>query len=336
MHTATPTSEPSLYVSLSLTSHVLRRYNATLRACSGVAYFVERASALCCGNQYPASLHTISAGLVKLSAVQRVCPLYRGMAGVRLPDVFLSADAFGARGGVEFGFLSATADREVAYAYAASCAAGVLYELSPGLIDRGADLSWLSQYPREKEVCFPPLTGLSPGAAARVDGSVLVVELLPSIHAAWKGGTATEPQRRGGRLANPSARLGGSSMGQRQSRAPSSRKVTPSPAPAHRKAPTTPTTNGGGRPAQADRPDSTSAGNPRGTRTRTQVDDHLGDAIERRRRELAEAVAAKRKAERARLHAHALGQEVEEHNVSPPGPCSDAHAAPTGRGLSLN
>ena len=37
---------------------------------------------------------------------------------------------------------------------------GLIFEIQMGMVDRGADLSWLSQYPHEKEICFPPLTGL--------------------------------------------------------------------------------------------------------------------------------------------------------------------------------
>ena len=33
-------------------------------------------------------------------------------------------------------------------------------EIKMGMIDRGADLSVFSQYPHEKEICFPPLTGI--------------------------------------------------------------------------------------------------------------------------------------------------------------------------------
>jgi hypothetical protein len=32
--------------------------------------------------------------------------------------------------------------------------------LQMGMVDRGADLSWLSQYPHEREVLLPPLTGI--------------------------------------------------------------------------------------------------------------------------------------------------------------------------------
>ena len=49
-----------------------------------------------------------------------------------------------------------------------------------GFADKGAELSWLSQYPHEKEFCFPPLTGLSV-RRSRVEGAALVLELLPRV-----------------------------------------------------------------------------------------------------------------------------------------------------------
>ena len=45
-------------------------------------------------------------------------------------------------------------------AYASGGGAGVVFEIQQGMIDRGADLSFLSQYPHEKEILFAPLTGL--------------------------------------------------------------------------------------------------------------------------------------------------------------------------------
>ena len=43
-----------------------------------------------------------------------------------------------------------------------------------GMVDRGADLTWLSQYPFEKEVLFPPLTGLE-CTETEIDGSTLLI-----------------------------------------------------------------------------------------------------------------------------------------------------------------
>jgi hypothetical protein len=49
--------------------------------------------------------------------------------------------------------MSTTADRSVAAHYASSGNAATILELEQGMVDRGAELSWLSQYPYEREVC---------------------------------------------------------------------------------------------------------------------------------------------------------------------------------------
>ena len=105
--------------------------------------------------------------------------------------------------------MSTTLDKQVALDYAASQGgAGIVFELAMGMVDRGADLSWLSQaprlspsncvetassslpnlhtshhprvhalqYPHEREILFPPLTGIEV-RSTRVDGAVLVVEM---------------------------------------------------------------------------------------------------------------------------------------------------------------
>ena len=46
-------------------------------------------------------------------------------------------------------------DKAPAQKYAKS---NMLFEAQMGLVDRGADISWLSQYPEESEVLYPPLT----------------------------------------------------------------------------------------------------------------------------------------------------------------------------------
>ena len=79
--------------------------------------------------------------------------------GATLPEAFFKPDALGFRGGVEYGFSSTTTDRAQAVHYAEGKASTVL-ELVMGMIDRGADISWLSQYPHEKETLLPPLMGL--------------------------------------------------------------------------------------------------------------------------------------------------------------------------------
>ena len=55
-------------------------------------------------------------------------------------------------------------EREVAkhYASGANGKAATVFEIQMGMVDRGADISFFSQYPHEKEICFAPLTGCSP------------------------------------------------------------------------------------------------------------------------------------------------------------------------------
>ena len=50
-----------------------------------------------------------------------------------------------------------------------------------GMIDRGADISWLSQYPHEREVLFPPLTGFE-AISSNVEADTLVVGARLSLN----------------------------------------------------------------------------------------------------------------------------------------------------------
>ena len=88
----------------------------------------------------------------------------------------------GVRGGVEYGFSSTTTDRKQAVHYAQGKASTIL-ELQMGMVDRGADISWLSQYPHEKETLLPPLMGLQVNGTS-VDGGTLVVACRISINMA--------------------------------------------------------------------------------------------------------------------------------------------------------
>mmetsp|Transcript_51515 Transcript_51515/g.102527 ORF Transcript_51515/g.102527 Transcript_51515/m.102527 type:complete len:105 (-) Transcript_51515:162-476(-) len=76
--------------------------------------------------------------------------------------------------------MSASANREVALEYAARSAAGIIFQIHQPMADRGADLSWLSQYPHEQEVTFPAITSLEV-RDQRIEGSIVVVELIPRL-----------------------------------------------------------------------------------------------------------------------------------------------------------
>ncbi|EOD35777.1 hypothetical protein EMIHUDRAFT_467364 [Emiliania huxleyi CCMP1516] len=133
-------------------------------------------------NKYTTTIHAINSIIVKLSPLTKITPLYRGWAGATLPEAFFKPDALGFRGGVEYGFSSTTTDRAQAVHYAEGKASTVL-ELGMGMIDRGADIAWLSQYPHERETLLPPLMGLQVRSTG-VEGSTIVIQSSFSINMA--------------------------------------------------------------------------------------------------------------------------------------------------------
>ena len=137
------------------------KYNTVLRAGSNVPWIVKQNQSLNLGNTYTTSLHVINSSIVKLGKITKACKVYRGISKGTLPDDFWRRNALNVRGGVEFGFMSTTRDLQTARFYALSQSkVGMIFEIEQGMVDRGADLSWLSQYPHEKEILFGPLTGL--------------------------------------------------------------------------------------------------------------------------------------------------------------------------------
>ena len=122
----------------------------------------------------------INSCVVKLSRLTPPMTVYRGFSNASLPHRWWKADEGGIRGGIEFGFLSTTTDRAQALHYASGHAPTVL-ELETGMVDRGASLRWLSWYPHEQEILFPPLTGLEP-TGSHVDSRTLVVHTRVSIN----------------------------------------------------------------------------------------------------------------------------------------------------------
>ena len=132
------------------------KYNACLRGIieSAPEPFKHEFKKLCQGNLYTTTLHCINSAIVKLSKLTPVAKVYRGISGGVLPEEMWRVNKYNVRGGVETAFMSGTLDRRVAASYASNSdnGVGMVYEYHLGMIDRGADLSWLSQYPHEREV----------------------------------------------------------------------------------------------------------------------------------------------------------------------------------------
>ncbi|KAL1523174.1 hypothetical protein AB1Y20_018129 [Prymnesium parvum] len=166
------------------TGPLFHKYNLVLRGGKGAAPLLRRElEGTCRGNQYVTTLHVLNSCIVKLSKLTVVSKVYRGLANGVLPEPFWRADAYGVRGGVELAFMSTTTDRRVAEMYASEGAAGLVLELQQGMCNRGAELSFLSQYPHEKEVLFAPLTGVEL-RRTRVDGARIVAEMEVSVNLA--------------------------------------------------------------------------------------------------------------------------------------------------------
>ena len=79
---------------------------------------------------------------------------WRGMKDLGLTAEFVS------KGGTEFAFLSTSASKEVAANFAVSQLPLIFKFETKDFTSRGADVSFLSVYPAEKEALYPPLTYL--------------------------------------------------------------------------------------------------------------------------------------------------------------------------------
>ena len=92
-----------------------------------------------------------------------------------------ATEDFAKTGGCELAPMSTTTDLTVALKYSASGSPFVLKIRSAGFQDRGADIAWLSAFPGEKEILFPPLAFLKPtGRAEAVEGYTFV-EVAPTV-----------------------------------------------------------------------------------------------------------------------------------------------------------
>jgi hypothetical protein len=155
------------------------QYNAVLRN------YPREICLLLNGNKYETTIFCITSGIVKLSRISQIPPnrrLFRGLGGMILPEQFLK-EKEGFRGGVEWGLMSTTMDKDVATQYSGvDKQRGSVFEIIPGRIDIGAELSWLSQYPGEAEYLFPPLSCLEVVDEPQVKGQVVVFPLRVNIN----------------------------------------------------------------------------------------------------------------------------------------------------------
>ena len=147
------------------------KYNAVLRGLQ-LAFARPDFEGLCRGNHYTTTLHAINSVIVKLSKLTIATKVYRGVSGGRLPASFRTPNKFNVRGGIDSAFMSTTINREVAKTYAASRGGpGIVFSIQQGMVDRGAEIGWLSQYPHEKEVRAPRHSAADPSPIAHSPNS---------------------------------------------------------------------------------------------------------------------------------------------------------------------
>jgi hypothetical protein len=109
----------------------------------------------------PVTTHYATSGIKKLrgplsESNHEVINLWRGMKNKNVAANFML------EGGTEFGFMSTTTDLEVAVRYSISqnC---LLFKIAVrDFMSMGAELKWISAFPGEAEVLYPPLTFLKP------------------------------------------------------------------------------------------------------------------------------------------------------------------------------
>jgi hypothetical protein len=115
---------------------------------------------------YAATVLELNNGLRKLARVNTECStVYRGIRG-ELPKVFWLRDEFGYITATDFAYMSTSLKRDVCTQFMDTNGENLLWEIQCTGEDAegyhsGADVSMLSQWPKEKEVLFPPLTMLT-------------------------------------------------------------------------------------------------------------------------------------------------------------------------------
>jgi len=157
-----------IYALQLYTGPMYSKYNAVLRG------FPEHMFEGLNGNKYATTITCIVSGIIKLSKLM-VLPqdriVYRGLGSLELPPEFKYKDSKGIRGGVEYALMSTSLDKQVALRYAdvSPDLTPTLLEIRIGAVSRGASIRFLSQYPMESEILYPPMSYLEVDGRTRVE-----------------------------------------------------------------------------------------------------------------------------------------------------------------------
>ncbi len=130
-------------------------YNTVLRRFPKEKYdMLQRGRGGKGGNLYTTTIYVLVSAVLRMARRTKLragTKLYRGLGGDRtFPPSFRDCDALGRKGILEWGFMSTTMDKEQAIKYCGikqKKPVPTILELDSGSLDRGADISSLSQYP---------------------------------------------------------------------------------------------------------------------------------------------------------------------------------------------
>ena len=96
------------------------------------------------------SSQRVAPAFAKLSTVASIPEgrnVFRGLGGMRLPSEFWLEDCNSAKGRCERAFLSTTTGMKVAINYLGNKMLPTMCSIDCGAVDKGACISWLSQFP---------------------------------------------------------------------------------------------------------------------------------------------------------------------------------------------
>ena len=112
-------------------------------------------------------------------AATQALTLWRGMKDLTVSEQYSST------GGTELAPMSTTCDFKTAVDFCMSANSLIFCIQTKNKLQRGVDLAWISAFPGESEVLFPPLTYLQPTGrrqVVEVDGMrFTIVEVNPTI-----------------------------------------------------------------------------------------------------------------------------------------------------------
>jgi ankyrin repeat protein len=131
-----------------------------------------------CNNLFTTTLSVLVSAVQKLSTITVIpdgLKLFRGTGGLAsLPEHFSKPDEFNCRGMTEWGFMSCSAQKEVAMGYSGAAEGrphAMVLEIEPSFVDHGAVVSEFSQYPKEVETLFLPMSYVVQSGERRVERS---------------------------------------------------------------------------------------------------------------------------------------------------------------------